>query len=196
MTGADPAEKTLVFLIGPAAVGKMATGLALQELTGLRLFHNHLSIEAVLPVFDFGTPQFNRLVDGLRTRVLEEAAESDLPGLIFTFVWAFDQPSNLRFVERLKAIYDSRGHRSVFVELWADQETRLQRNATDLRLMAKPSKRNVAESRERLLEHDARYRMTSDGDFPFAEYLYIDNSALEPADAAQRIADHFSLPRR
>jgi hypothetical protein len=38
--------------------------------------------------------------------------------------------------------------------------------------------------------------MTSDGDFPFAEYLYIDNSALEPADAAQRIADHFSLPRR
>lgn len=31
----------LVFLIGPAAVGKMGVGVELAARTGLRLFHNH-----------------------------------------------------------------------------------------------------------------------------------------------------------
>jgi hypothetical protein len=50
--------KTLLFIIGPPAVGKMTVGKGLSHRTGLPLFHNHLSIEAVLPVFDFGTEAF------------------------------------------------------------------------------------------------------------------------------------------
>ena len=49
-------SQTLVVIVGPPAVGKMAVGTELSALTGLPLFHNHLSIEAVLPVFDFGSP--------------------------------------------------------------------------------------------------------------------------------------------
>jgi hypothetical protein len=187
--------KTLVFIIGPPAVGKMTVGAALRDLTGLPLFHNHQSIEAVLPVFGFGTPQFGTLVGEFRRRVFEEVANSDLPGLIFTFVWAFDVPADMSFVEELKAIFESRGGRTVFVELWADLETRLGRNASELRLAEKPSKRNVAQSRSKLLEHEARYRFSSDGDFPFAAHLRIDNSDLQPSDAAGVIANHFDLPR-
>ena len=84
---------TLVVIFGPPAVGKMAVGAELSALTGFPLFHNHLSIEAVLPVFEFGTPAFGRLVGEFRERVFVEVAESDLPGLIFTYVWAFDDPS-------------------------------------------------------------------------------------------------------
>ena len=73
--------KTLVFLTGPPAVGKMTVGRELSRLTGFPLFHNHMSIEAVLPVFGFGEPAFNRLVTHLREGVIREAAESDLPGL-------------------------------------------------------------------------------------------------------------------
>ena len=72
-------EKTLAFLVGPPAVGKMTVGAALADLTGLRLFHNHQSIEAVLPVFDFGTPPFSRLVNGFRRRVFEEVAGRIFP---------------------------------------------------------------------------------------------------------------------
>jgi hypothetical protein len=103
--------KTLVFLIGPPAVGKMTVGLALQDLTGLRLFHNHLSIEAVLPIFPFGSKPFSRLVGEFRVRIFEEVAESDLPGLIFTYVWAFDQPEDRHFVEKVKQIFEVRAGR-------------------------------------------------------------------------------------
>jgi 2-phosphoglycerate kinase len=53
---------TLVFIVGPPAVGKMTVGFALAERTGLRLFHNHQTIELALNFFEFGTPPFGRLV--------------------------------------------------------------------------------------------------------------------------------------
>ncbi len=190
-----PTNSTLVFLCGPPAVGKMAVGLELSTLTGIPLFHNHLSIEAVLPVFEFGTEPFNRLVSEFRDRMFTEVAESALPGLIFTYVWAFNEPGDLQFVERVKSIYESRNGRAVFVELWADVQTRLARNETELRLAAKPSKRDVEASRTRLLETDQRYQLSSGGDFPFSDHLLIDNTQLSPRAVAEEIAAHFSLPR-
>ena len=188
-------DSTLVFIVGPPAVGKMTVGMEVSALTGIPLFHNHLSIEAVLPVFPFGSDPFNRLVSGFRDRMFIEVAESDLPGLIFTYVWAFDHQGDLRFVERMKSLFEERGGRTVFVELWADQETRIVRNATELRLAKKPSKRDVAASESRLLSVDREYRLSSEGDFPFPEYLWIDTSDLSPRDSAEQIVDHFSLSR-
>ncbi len=195
MEDTKPTKSTLVFLCGPPAVGKMAVGLELSALTGLPLFHGHLSIEAVLPVFEYGTAPFNRLVSEFRDRMLVEAAESELPGLIFTYVWAFDEPGDLKTVERLKVIFESRDGRAVFVELWADVETRIARNETELRLAAKPSKRDVEASRIHLLEADQRYQLSSDGDFPFSDHLLIDNTLLSPTEVAEKIATRFALPR-
>lgn len=189
-------EKTLVSLVGPPAVGKMTVGLELEALTGIPLFHNHLAIEAVLPVFDFGTPPFSRLVSEFRNHMFREAAESDLPGLIFTYVWAFDHPEDRSFVERMKSVFESRGGRSIFVELWADLETRLVRNATEQRLRAKPSKRDVEESRKRLLRNEELYQLTSEGEFPFPNHLRVDTTHLSPLATAEKIVEHFSLPRR
>ena len=187
--------KTLVVIIGPPAVGKMTVGFELEALTGLPLFHNHLSIEAVLPVFQFGTEPFNRLVTRFREHMLTEVAESELHGLIFTYVWAFNDPGDLGYIRKLKAIFESRGGRVVFAELWADLPTRLARNELEDRLAAKSSKRDVEESRRRLLDAEERHRLSSDGDFPFPEHLFTDNTKLDPGAAAHRIADHFSLPR-
>jgi hypothetical protein len=187
--------QTLVIIVGPPAVGKMTVGAELSALTGLPLFHNHLSIEAVLPVFDFGSPAFDRLVGGFRERVFSEVVESELPGLIFTYVWAFGEAGDRKFIEGLKGLFESRGGRTVFVELWADLETRLQRNGHPDRLSAKASKRDVESSSRRLVEFDRRYRLTSGGDFPFPEYLHIDNTDRPALEVALSIADHFQLPR-
>ena len=186
-------RKTLVFIVGPPAVGKMTVGRELSALTGMPLFHNHLSIEAVLPVFDFGTEPFGRLVSSFREHMFTEVAESDLPGLIFTFVWTFGEPSSLAYVEGLKAIFETRGGRVVFAELWADQDTRLARNETEDRLAAKSSKQDVELSRKRLLNADAEYQLNADGDFPFEEHVFIDNSRLDPRDAALRIVEEFGI---
>jgi len=187
-------EKTLVVLTGPPAVGKMATGMALSERTGFPLFHNHMSVELVLPFFPFGSPPFERLVGKIRRWIFEEVADSRHRGLIFTWAWALDEPDARAFIEETMEIFAARGGRTVFAELRADLETRLRRNRTELRLREKPSKRDVAASEARLLAADARYRMNSDGDFPFPDvHLTVDNSHLEPDAVAARITRHFNL---
>ena len=108
-----------VFVIGPPAVGKMTVGAAVAERTGLRLFHNHQTIELALSLFPFGTAPFERLVSGTRQRVFEEVAQSELPGLVFTYVWAFDRPADARIVEQLVEIFRVRGGRALFVDLQA-----------------------------------------------------------------------------
>jgi hypothetical protein len=84
----------------------------------------------------------------------------------------------------------------LYVELEAAQEERLRRNETEFRLAEKPSRRNVAVSRQRLLEHDSVYRLNSTDEFQGrADYLRIDNTNLPPETVAERIIDHFALPR-
>lgn len=90
---------------------------------------------------------FTRLVSSFRFGVFEEVAASDLPGLIHTWVWAFDRPGDLELVSRLRTLFGDHGGRVVFVELYADLDTRPRRNETEERLSAKPSKRDVATSR-------------------------------------------------
>jgi hypothetical protein len=60
---------TLVTIFGPPAVGKMAVGLELERLTGLRLFHNHMTLDPVMRLFPFDSPAFRRLVTGFRQRI-------------------------------------------------------------------------------------------------------------------------------
>ncbi len=187
--------KTLVVLIGPPAVGKMAVGRGLERLTGIPLLHNHMTIDLVLPFFEFGSAAFGRLVGPFRRRIVEEVAESDLPGLIFTYVWVFDDSADHAYVDWLMDTFASRAGRTVFVELTADLQTRLARNGTPLRLLEKPSKRDVEASNARLLEADERYRMNSDGDFPHANHLIVDTTVVSPAQAAEGIVVEFSLAR-
>ena len=62
-----------VFVFGPPAVGKMTVGRALAARTGYKLLHNHMTVEPVLEIFEFGSPPFGRLVNEFRRRVIEEA---------------------------------------------------------------------------------------------------------------------------
>src|SRR5690349_21515688 len=103
----------------------MTVGHALAERTGLRLFHNHHTIDLVLRFFPFGTPPFHRLVGEFRRRIFEEVAASELPGLVFTYVWAFNDPRDDATVEEYATIFRSRGADVFFVELETSQEERL-----------------------------------------------------------------------
>lgn len=186
---------TLVFIVGPPAVGKMTVGHALARRTGYKLFHNHHTIDLALQFFPYGTPPFHRLVGEFRRRIFEEVAASDLPGLIFTYVWAFDDPRDDAAVERNAAHFKDKGGRVVYVELEATLEERLRRNETEFRLAEKPSKRDVAASRERLLENDATYQLNSHGRFAGRDdYLHIDNTDLSAEAVADQIVARFQLP--
>lgn len=192
----DSAPPLLLFVVGPPAVGKMSVGQALAERTGLRLFHNHISIEIALRYFDYGTPGVRRISGAIRRRIIEEVAASDLPGLIFTFVWAFDVPEEQEFVDACALPFRERGARVLFVELEASQAERLKRNECVSRLIEKPSKRDLEASRRRLLEDDAQYQLNSGGKFDKRpDYLRINNTFLTPGEVAESVIDCFELPR-
>jgi hypothetical protein len=185
---------TLVFIVGPPAVGKMTVGHELAQRTGLKLFHNHHTIDLALRFFPYGTPPFHRLVGEFRRRIFEEVAASDLSGLIFTYVWAFDHPSDDAAVEEYASPFRARDGRVVFVELEASQEERLRRNESAFRLAEKPFNRDVAASRQRLLEIDAKYQLNSKGAFDErTDYLRIDNTDLSGAEVAERVIARFGL---
>ncbi|AZM47090.1 shikimate kinase [Streptomyces sp. WAC 06738] len=192
--GSASTAPTLLYIVGPPAVGKATVGHEIATRTGLRLFHNHMAIEPVLRFFDFGSPAFVRLVDGFRQGLIEEVAASDLPGLIFTYVWAFDQPDDERALEQYALPFRERGGRVLYLELKASQEARLQRNSGASRLAEKPSKRDLDASQRRLLAMDERHRLNSTTEFQDrTDYLRIDNTHLSPEDVAKQVIKQFSL---
>lgn len=187
----------LVMLFGPPAVGKMTVGRELARLTPYRLFHNHATIEPLLDVFDWGTPAFETLKEEFRRRVVEEAIASGLPGLVFTYVWALDEPADTAYVEGLLAPVLAAGGRVDLVELWSSEETRLGREGTPARLAAKPSKRDVDWARDNLLQWGREYRLSTGPDqgLPVDHpHHRVDNDGLDPAEAARMIVGLLGLP--
>ena len=167
----------LVFLFGNCAVGKMTVGQALCDITRLKLFHNHMTIEPVIALFGDYKP---RAVARLRDVIFEEFAASDQYGMVFTYMWAFDQQADWDYVEHVKQIFAPYGTEFYYVELVAPQEIRFQRD--------------IEASNRRLINDDLKYRCESlPGEIPFENYLRIDNSLLSPQEAARRIQAHFEL---
>lgn len=179
----------LVFIIGSGAVGKMTVGQELMKRTGLRLFHNHMMIEPVLEIFGGWRGD---VVSKLRRVILEEFVNSDQEGMIFTYMWAFDMPSDREYLLDVAKLFEDKGGEVYCVELVASQEIRLQRNRTENRLNNKASKRNLEFSTNLILNEDQNHRLVSrEGEIPFANYLRIDNSQLSPEEAAELIKEHF-----
>lgn len=181
----------LVFLIGNTAVGKMTVGQELMKITDLRLFHNHMTIEPVIEIFGY----FNgKIISKMREIIFEEFAASDNYGLIFTYMWAFDQKSDWDYVEHVTDIFKKKGAEVYYIELVAPQEIRLKRNNTENRLLNKNSKRNVEISNARLINDDKIYRCVSnEGEMLFDNYIKIDNSNLSAEQVAKMIKEHFDL---
>lgn len=177
----------LILIIGSGAVGKMTVGQELMKITDLRLFHNHMMIEPVIEIFN----SFNgKVISRLREVVFEEFLQSDNSGMIFTYMWAFDMPSDREYVLNVASKFDE----VYCVELIADRAVRLERNKTENRLANKASKRDVELSNSRLIREDTNHRLVSEpGEIPFENYLRIDNTSLAPDVVAQMIKDKFDL---
>src|SRR5215475_8777468 len=96
----------LLFIFGLPGVGKLTVARELAEITGLRLFHNHLTVDLFLSVFEFGNPEFIDLRETIWLSVVEGAAQVNLPALIFNF----NPESSVRqaFIEKLVRVVASR----------------------------------------------------------------------------------------
>ncbi len=188
-------SKTLVIILGPHAVGKMTVGQELAKITDLRLFHNHMSIELTRKLFAHSEKEWRVLNETVRKTVFELFAKGDFPGLIFTYMCAFDLQEELDYLTNIIDLFNANGAKCCVVELCADFEERLIRNKSENRLLHKESKRNLEWSEGEMRKTSEKYRLNSyDGEnLPFENYIKIDNTALAPEEVAKMIKTHFAL---
>ena len=177
----------LIVICGPQAVGKMTVAESLRDKLRYNMMMNHDSIELSDRIFGFATPAQKAFNASIREKAFETAVRYNV-NLIFTYVCAFDLKEERDYLTGLKDLFEQNGGRFFLVELCADIETRLVRNESLHRMERKPSKRDVAWSRANLLEDAEKYRLNSDeGEVWFDNHLKIDNTELEPEEAADRI---------
>jgi hypothetical protein len=75
----------LIFIYGLPASGKLTVAQELAAITGYKVFHNHLAVDLLLSVFEFGSAPFVELREQIWLSVFEQSCRSGLPGVIFTF---------------------------------------------------------------------------------------------------------------
>jgi dephospho-CoA kinase len=109
----------LVFIYGMPASGKLTVAKELSALTGYHVFHNHLVVDVLLEIFDFGSKSFVELRERFWLEVFREASSSGAAGLIFTF--APEKTVRREFIENV--VSQAANDELVFVELYcADNE--------------------------------------------------------------------------
>lgn len=110
----------LIFLYGMPAAGKLTVGRELADITGYKLFHNHLTVDMLLSVFDFGSPSFVSLREAIWLSVFEQACHDGTPGMIFTF--APESSVRQSFIDETVRRVKGAGGEVVFVELVCPRE--------------------------------------------------------------------------
>jgi len=174
----------LIFLYGQPATGKLTVAKELAALTGYKLFHNHLAVDLLLSVFEFGSPPFVSLREQIWLSVFAAACDAKIPGLIFTF--APETTVRPEFIPN--AIHTLEKHRGdlVFVELTCPLD-----------------------ELKRRMENESRSQHKKLADLPLFEQLYsagvfdtahmpapalsLDTSQLTPLEAAGFIARELKL---
>ena len=111
---------TLIFLHGLPGVGKLSVAGELAKLTHFKVFHNHLAVDLVESLFEFGSQPFIELRERVWLAAFSQAVAANLRGLIFTF--AFDRTVSSRFIENTREVIESGGGEILFVELRCSTE--------------------------------------------------------------------------
>jgi hypothetical protein len=183
----DDDERTnymkLLFIYGPPAVGKLTVANEIASRTGFKVFHNHLSIDAILPVFEFGSKPFFKLVEMIRVETVAEAARENVD-LIYTFCYA--KCLDEMHVEKItKAAVDNGGE--VFFALLTCEPDELKRRV----VMDDRKKFGKAATVEMMDTFLDTYDLISP--IPNSDTLAIDNTGVPPSEAAGRIIRHFGF---
>lgn len=171
----------LVFIYGPPASGKLTIAEKLSELTGIPLFHNHLTRDMVKDIYGDSLGEHYDLVDQIRSDVFDYCSRHDTD-LIFTYVYtgAEDDANVKRYTE----IIENNNGKVVFVELTASKEDLINRVDNESRAKFK-----------KLTDRDIMRKIVEDLDnysIPYVEAFKVNTSVHDSGTVAKLIASELS----
>ncbi len=172
-------------MYGPPASGKLTVANELAELTGYKVFHNHLAADIASSVFEFGSPAFVRIREFTWMEVFRVAALADR-SLIFTFtpeitVRQSFLSQSTTFIQRLNS-------RVNWIELTCVESELFKR-------IANPDRQRWGKLRS--VEEYQRLKAAGAFEFPMPLCdLSIDSATTTPADAAGTIHEFLKSPAR
>lgn len=174
----------LIFLYGLPGVGKLTVARELARLTGFKVFHNHLAVDLVESLFEFGSRPFVELREKVWLETFAQAVSANLDGLIFTF--AFDRTVRASFIEHAREVVESADGEVLFVELRCSAEE-LERRIEN------PSRQRFGKlsSVERFRELKEAGAFVDPG-IP-TERLVVDTTELSASDAARLVVSNLGL---
>ena len=171
----------ILFIYGPAAAGKHTIGTRVSDALGWPLFHNHLVVDAVKSLFDFGTPGFIQLRAEMWLAAFAAAAEHG-QSLVFTF-----NPENTvatDLLSRMEAVITAKGGQVHYIELQCAEAHLLQR-------MDAPSRQQFG----KLTDAALYQQLKANGCFEFPAFcepaLLIDSGQLSADQSARVIIDWY-----
>jgi hypothetical protein len=176
----------LIFIYGMPAVGKLTVAKELASLTGYKLFHNHLVVDCLLSVFDFGSAPFVALREEIWLSVFDHACRSQLPGLIFTF--APERTVRPEFIGETLKVVERGGGEVVFVELvcpLAELKAR----------MDSPSRLRYQKLTSLPLFEQLHVDGYFDASYMPEPRMTVDTSLCTPVEAALQLAQRLGLAR-
>ncbi|HEC64147.1 MAG TPA: hypothetical protein ENI23_02505 [bacterium] len=174
----------LIFIYGPPSVGKLTIGKALAEITGYKLFHNHLTVNLVTSVFPFATQEAQELMAQIRLSIFKQGITANVPGIISTQIYS--KPETDHFIKQILKLFQKTTGQVHFVQLKTTDEMLLKRVVSEDR-----KKYGKTVSPKELKEMISNYILKSK--IPFVESLTIDNTKLNPEDCAAKIMKHYRL---
>ena len=174
----------LVVLAGLPGVGKLTVGQSLKEVAGYGLFHNHLTVDLALSLFEFGTLPFIELRERVWLAAFEQATDANLDGLIFTL--AFDRTVRDRFIDQMQVIVTKSSGIVHFVELTCCHEE-LERR------LVQPSRAEYDKLRSVEQLRTLRQNRAFDGPLLPADRLVVATTGRTAEEVAVQIVNELSI---
>ncbi len=174
----------MIFLYGPPAVGKLTVAKELVRLTDYKLFHNHLTVDLVSSLYEWGSPKYWEYLRNIREQLLANLAKDQI-NIIFTYVYAAGEDEEV--MERMFKKVEENGGEVLLVQLKTSVEKLKKRIVADDRKQFK--KMHKTESLELWIN---QYKLFEA--YPNRSNLVIDNSETTPIEAAKQIVKKLNLP--
>ncbi|HUR99353.1 MAG TPA: AAA family ATPase [Pyrinomonadaceae bacterium] len=175
----------LIIIHGPPAAGKLTVASELGNVTGAKVFHNHISIDCAKTVFEFGAPGFWQTVARVRFEVIAAAVREGID-LIHTFCYEFGADDE--HIEELIAAAEDHGGEVHLVLLLCDDDERKRRIGNESRV-------KIGKLTDPASVGRAGDPINLTTPVPGRETLIIDTTDVTPEDSARQIAEHYRLHR-